>query len=457
MVILDLYSQSNLDISGKSANYISLLQKGLSDIDAASILYPDDKWANQKLQNLKSRLKKKLISNIVSQEENSGSTAIKDYSQAHKAFSAGRILVGRSLKTTGIELTKRAYRLAVKSKLTGIALEAAKDLALHYSVITGNQEKYNYYREEVERLMEVQNIEIKAQLYYSEISSAYNHKWQVEGDVKSKAILYAKEIEKGVDMSIRIAIYYFNILSFGYLSSNDHEEVLLVCHKADDFFVNSSVSNRATRVSFLIRTITALIELKRFNEAESSIVEVLNIVEKGKYNYSVAYFYLGIVGLHSENVLLTKKALDKTEKYRANLPDHFQEQWRLLEAYAAFLSDNGFRVGRFLNQVPMFSKDKAGANAAIITVQILHFLKQKRTSDYIDRCESIERYSRRYLSGRTRIFVKILLEIPKGRFYKIGVKERIKRMEKELLECKRNEIEIVPYELLLQKIFQLLY
>lgn len=460
MVILDLYTQSKLNLSpGKSMEYISLLQKGVNDEDAAHTLYPDDKWAKQKLQNLKSALKKKLIANIVSQEEDSGgsNTAINMYSQAHKTFAVGKVLIGKSLKTAGIELITRSYQLAIKSKLTGIALEAAKDLALHYSVIIGNQEKYNRYRKEVERLIKVQEIEVKAQLYYSEISSAYNHKWRVKGDVKSKAIQYAKEIEGSIGTSIRSAIYYYNILAFAYLSANDHKEVLLVCQEADNFFVNNEASNRATRVTFLIRKITALIELKRFAEAEVSINDVLNIVEKGKYNYNVACFYRGIVGLHSEDMQLTKKALDQTKEYRTHLPAHFQEQWLLLEAYAAFLSENGFQIGRFLNQVPKFSKDKAGANAAIIIAQMLHFLKQGRTNEYIDRCESIEKYSRRHLSGRTMIFIKILLKIPKGRFYAIAVKERIKKLEKQLSSCERNEIEIVPYELLLQKVFQLLF
>ena len=51
------------------------------------------------------------------------------------------------------------------------------------------------------------------------------------------------------------------------------------------------------------------------------------------------------------------------------------EQWRIIEAYANLLDINTgqvFRVSRFLNEVPIFSKDKRGNNIAIIVIMAWH-------------------------------------------------------------------------------------
>lgn len=52
---------------------------------------------------------------------------------------------------------------------------------------------------------------------------------------------------------------------------------------------------------------------------------------------------------------------------------------------------------RFLNDVPIFSKDKRGMNIPILIFHILYLILTKRYNDVIDRIVRIEKYTTRYL------------------------------------------------------------
>ena len=103
------------------------------------------------------------------------------------------------------------------------------------------------------------------------------------------------------------------------------------------------------------------------------------------------------------------------------------------------------QIGKFLNQVPTFEKDKAGANAAILIVQMLHYIKDAKTHDYIERCDALSRYASRYLHGKKKILAKLLLEVNKGHFNVLTIEYRTRKL-KTALQGTEREIEIMPAE-----------
>ena len=115
-----------------------------------------------------------------------------------------------------------------------------------------------------------------------------------------------------------------------------------------------------------------------------------------------------------------------------------------------------FSVNKFLNDTPIFSKDKRGLNIPILIAQILFLIHQKKYDKVIDRIDAIERYCTRYLrkddTFRSNCFIKMLLQIPVSGFHKNGLERRASRYYKELLSNpievsnQSHDVEIIPYE-----------
>ena len=166
------------------------------------------------------------------------------------------------------------------------------------------------------------------------------------------------------------------------------------------------------------------IHLKDFSNAIDCLHNVLESADHGKYSFLMAHLYLAITGLHAGKIDLSTRSIEETEAYWPNLPENIQEQWKIVKAYTALFSEKKYKIGKFINEVPIFSKDKAGANASIIIVQMLHYLKMGKTHQYIERCDALSSYMNRHLKGKIRILAKLLLEVNKGRFNALTVKYR---------------------------------
>jgi len=117
---------------------------------------------------------------------------------------------------------------------------------------------------------------------------------------------------------------------------------------------------------------------------------------------------------------------------------------------------NKFRMGKFLNSVPTFSKDKRGLNIPILVIQIVFFIVRKDFDKAVNRIESIEKYCSRYLKKgdnfRSNCFIKMLLQIPISGFHKAGTERRAKKYFDQLkgvsleIANQANEVEVIPYE-----------
>jgi hypothetical protein len=116
-----------------------------------------------------------------------------------------------------------------------------------------------------------------------------------------------------------------------------------------------------------------------------------------------------------------------------------------------------FRIGRFLNQTPHFSKDKSGMNVSILIVQILFFVARNRYHETVEKIDAVEQYCRRHLfqedTLRAFYFIKALLELPKNYFHKAAVQRKaakhLERMKKYPLQKAGQanfNTEIIPFE-----------
>ncbi|MEM9527809.1 MAG: hypothetical protein AAGA31_14435, partial [Bacteroidota bacterium] len=115
-----------------------------------------------------------------------------------------------------------------------------------------------------------------------------------------------------------------------------------------------------------------------------------------------------------------------------------------------------FRINRFLNSTPIYSKDKRGMNVAILSLQIIFYIQKKQYDVAIERIDAIEKYCSRYLyqedTIRAYYFIRLLLTIPKASFNPSLVMHYAKKRLKALKEVDTfagnpfHKTEILPYE-----------
>ena len=144
-----------------------------------------------------------------------------------------------------------------------------------------------------------------------------------------------------------------------------------------------------------------------------------------------------------------------------------RDRYFILKGYVNFLLpvEKPFRLGRFLNQVPIYSKDKRGHNSNILIIQILHLLKNKKYNDIIDKVESLKQYSWQHLRNddtlRSACFIKMLCQLPAGNFKKINVTRRVSTYYQRMTELPDKykmdiDVEVVPYEVLWEEVLSCL-
>jgi len=164
----------------------------------------------------------------------------------------------------------------------------------------------------------------------------------------------------------------------------------------------------------------------------------------------------------------------------SKLEDKWRQPWMLKEAFINILIKIGkipqvdlqeielrnFRLNRFINDVPLYSKDKKGTNIAILVAQFIYLLAENKTDQIFERLEGLNQYCHRYLRNdhtyRSNCFIKMLLKIPTANFHPVRVRNHTQTYWKKLQNASLTiseqsyEVEIIPYEDLWELVLEIL-
>lgn len=117
-----------------------------------------------------------------------------------------------------------------------------------------------------------------------------------------------------------------------------------------------------------------------------------------------------------------------------------------------------FRLAKFMNSTPIFSKDKRGINVSILLMHIAFLLQRKDYNAIIDRTDSLNQYAYRYLrkddSFRSNCMIKMVIQMTKADFNPIRTARYTADLRKQLGHVtlagsgENIEVEIIPFEVL---------
>ncbi len=429
---------------------------------------------NRNYKLLKKRFEANLLNTVffIDAKQNNFTLSQRAYYTILKEMAAAKILIARGVGYLSIELLERSLQKAEKFEFTEMAVEITKILKRHYGTRDLNEQLFNHYKQLAERYQKLAQIEDLAEEYFIESNLFFSKN---KSNPRAVQTFAATRFEKLKPYLSHYTTYRLHLctrlLQIQALSTQSNtEQMLEACHQAVEFF--TSINAKSGIQLFSNRKALAHYQLRQYEEGKKSIKKALEIhVLKSLTWLQDMYFYL-ILCLHTREYQESYdiyKQVTQVPSYK-QIPNEISEFWKIAEAYIYYLiaigkidakEDKQFKLNKFLNEVPEFSKDKRTRNVPILIIQILFLLQGSSKSISkqnvaTERINPIEQYCSRYLKKgnnfRSNCFIKMLLQIPNGYFNKIAIERKsvkyVKLLKASDVEfvSQTYEIELIPYE-----------
>jgi len=471
-----------LDLHAEGASKLREFYEGIadgtfeSDADAADHFYGEDETYStyQSLRNnLKNRLTNALF--LINTKQASYTERQRAFYECNREWAAAKILLANNARISGIALGHKILKIAKKYDFSDLVLDISRMLRLHYGTREGNPRKFNRYNELFKKFEEIWAAENLAEEYYVQLLSGHVKNREQGKSMHDEAAKYYKEIQPAVQKyeSYRLQFSAILLQMIQYNSIGDHENTIAVCAKGVELFENKPYRADTPIQNFLIQKLVCHIQLKQFEEGKQTAEKCLGLAVEGHFNWFKFQELFFLLSMHSQEYVQAHRTLQYVIHHPRFqfLPEFVQELWRIFQAYMHFLVKIGqvdlteeeieksyskFRLGRFLNNTPTFSKDRRGVNIPILVVHILFMILEKRHDEAIEKIEAIKKYCSRYLvkgsTFRNNCFIKMLLVIPESAFNRIKTEREVQKYRVRLDENPLNvtnqthEIEIIPYE-----------
>jgi len=394
------------------------------------------------------------------------------YVEARKLLYTAEVLWFVAHLKAAVGILKRLLKLAIRLELTDIVIPTLERLRNYTVTINPDLKQFESYQEQLDEWYGYFGAEASMSRLYQKVAIRYTISEappQMIEEIISEGL---KEHYQKYQSAPTVNYQYWHhfLIVVQKMNRQEYEEGIEVCWQAIEIMRQKSFTPRAYFRLFLLQIIDMSLRFKGFTEGRRSVLEYLKIVDEGDgawFRIYQLYFYLSIYSQETDSAVSISNRVFAHRKFRKLSPLN-QERWFLLRAYLHWLIETGnvepekevlhnFRLGRFLNNVPNFSKDKQGMNIPVLVIQSLWLLHQKRYTEARQRFESLERYGGRHLRNsngllRTHYFVKLISQLPKANFHRAGFQRRASRYLKELRkhplpkDQQSVQVEVIPYE-----------
>ncbi len=446
--------------------------KFTNDEDAAKAILNSSGGA-QDYRNLKVKVRNRLL-NLVFFIDPNKLKVDQEYNKiaiyCHKRWMAAKILHVIGAKNAAAKLAGQVLRQAEKIKLSYLIVDIARHLRFHHGILTGEEEKFEYYNKLYYEYRHIEVLDDKAQEYYIQLALFYAKSRADKSTIHEQAKSLYSEIEPYISQYKTYKLIFFGglIRLITYMSINDYKTSMQVCEEVIQQLNSDPLFPTSGKTAFHIQQLTCCIQLKQFNKGEAIAKEALKLLDPDILNWFAYQDLYFLLSMHTKNYHRAYEIVQETQSSKGfnSLNESKQEVWRIYRMYVNYLIVEGkielegqapkIRLGKFLNDVPQYSRDKRGLNIAILIIQILFYIQRKQYDTAINRIEAIERYCSRYLrkdkNFRSNCFIKMLLKIPRANFHPVAAERHAKDLKDKLIGKPMNvanqahSIEIVPYE-----------
>lgn len=481
---IEIFDKSLLNKKDSKFNefYEGLIQeKFFTDEEAAKVLY-DATPLDDKYRQLKSRFTKRLLNTLFFLDANEPSFS--DYHSAYytcnKNWSLIRILLGNGARNSAIKIASKTLTIAQNFRFNDIILSCSRILMSNAS-LSGEEKEYEYYVELTKTSLKQLDHEMQAEQMYQHLTLGLTTSAAIDLELAKRAEKYLEEIKELCEKSDSYILHYtmYQVWMLADQFKGDYAHAISVCEKAEVYLSQNKPFNQKLRQATIALTkISCYLQLRDYENGRKNAEKCLELFQEGTNNWFVFLEYYFLLAMHTENYINAAGIFLKVINH-ARFPftsEDRQEKWKIFEAYLNYIFETEnlnkellndatkrkFRLLKFLNEVPHFTKDKKGYNVAILVIQVLYMLEKGDYVGIINRSEAISVYCSRYLrkddAYRSSCFLKMLLTMEKEDFKFDRTKQMALKYYRKLEEGDINglhhvhEWEIIPYETLWEKV-----
>ena len=423
---------------------------------------------------LKNDLKKAIIRHLIatpSWSDDHHKALIED---CYRDFACYKILLLNNKRKAAIGIAKALLIKLQKVELYSLTHTIANDLLLHYSSIEPSPQMTKKYDVLAKEQLEIINIESKVRSYHGRMTLICNTRESFSSlvieEFRAVAIEALTLLRPGIHHINRI-IYIIVICR--YTATHDYQQIIHFCDEALSSFPKDHPQIRSLSFTFLYNKIPALTALGKLQEAKDTAKKAGEIVPTGNFNWHVVLLRRIVVCLHAEEYQEAYELYKAHTKHECPYPILI-EYWNIIRGYLYVLigadkitpyNKERFYLGKFLNEVPIYFRDKAGNNINILIIQMLVLLQRKQFGHIIDRVESLREYARVYTRApetkRANIFINMILKMEAASFHRIATERKTQKLREKLnatpIRLGQNlAVEVVPFEVLWTEILTLL-
>jgi hypothetical protein len=466
--------------AGEESKYLRLIagiqeNRWKNDAEAEQELY--GKELNIKtFEMLKTRAKEHLVNMIfqLDTQKKFKSSYDRAYYKCCKNLMAGVILLLQNKQKIGLNHLNLANRVAEKHHLTDLQVVSLRQLR-YYASFSLSVKKFKDINLKLKHLLNIQLAELKCEEFDQELIIDTASSITQSTQFSEKAGNYYKNVKeiftKHPTHSIRLSMVRIGLRY--YDSIKKYQNVISLANGYIEYLNhNPHLLQRVRLGEMNLHKLNASLQLRDYKQGTKIAEECGSLFNPGSLNWLVyleTYFMLCLqTGEYSKALSIYKDVI--THPAFNTYPSGRKEQWRLYEAYLNYAHTGSitnakkFNVFKFVNEVPLYSKDKAGYNISILVAQIILLLKVADYDKIISRNESLKLYISRHVkrenSPRTYYFLKMLLVMIKYDFNPDKTKKIAQkffdRMQEKGVNSEIEEMEIIPYDILWSQVLNML-
>lgn len=446
------------------------LEKGIitNDETAADYIYGNaDKDA--KFRKLKSRFKVKMQKTVLLLDTDE--VFINPQSRAFYECTLNNQIIEIIIKISGTtklvyELVKENYAKAEQYNFYDI-LKNYSYYLLSYYAINGDVKSFNKEQEQYLKYIELAQKEQYAKFLYFKSTIQFQNQAPVTDEMLAdvKVNLDELDIIRSQLQNAEIDFYYYYAALEYYQKSNQLLALLTICDEADNFMVQKPTSFTHTRkLIVLLYKLSALLTTKNYEEGILliNLESQINIPENNSNWFLLKEIQFKLY-LQHHDIEQATNVYDEVLQNKSfkRQSERLIERWKILYAYLVFMDyylNKGaykFSLAKFLNEVPVNSKDKSGFNFAIRMLEVLFHAAKNDFNLIFAKMDALRSYRSRYLNDNTykrnHLLLSLMLKAEKSGF---NYKDLKNADWYEIAELRKPnqyiiaEWEIIPYEVL---------
>lgn len=442
-----------------------------TDEEAARAIFGTDATEKKYLM-LKSRVKARLLSTLMFLDNANSRYELAVIQCARGIFSA-QILLQNGARSTAEAMLHSTLNQAEKFELTDVAMNCL--LKLRYSAaFIGNKAAFDEYRQRYREKEELYVAESRAEEYYQVLVLPFGKSSSNRPELSVEALAFVEETERlrRPRTSFKLEMTHFRLKVMAGQISGNPEMVMQACDEGEAYLKERKHLALPIRFGEIaVYRLTVYIQLGDFERGSQLVLDSLQYFNEGSLNWMIFMESYFLLAMHTGHYACAADIYLKVTRHHrfGTLDDTRKEKWRIFEGFLQYILDgqidpasgarfeSQFKLMKFLNEVPIYSKDKRGLNIAILILQVLFLLDRRDYSGIISRAEALKVYCSRYLkvdeNYRSNCFLKMMLLMEKKGF---AYEETSRTSERyfALLKSHRYNyeagntasLEIIPYE-----------